>query len=175
MMASMKHIDIIVEENTAGREFYPSRTMITPNLSSFISLFSQVEHLGRLGGFEDVEFVFDESRQYNEAFKQIFRIHKDAEPYSIDFPNGNAMPFGFEALKEFRVAKSEDEELLQASDLLVSSVDKYALDIHAERASSPEIMEIASSLLKEDAEYPSIPKVVGSKSFWDKLFNLPAA
>ncbi len=171
----MNHIDTIVEENTAGREFYPSGTMITPNLSAFISLFSQVEHLGRLGSFEDVEFVFDESRQYNESFKQIFKIHKDAEPYSLDFPNGNVMPFGFEALKDFRVAKSEDEVLLQASDLLVSSVYKYALDINAGRESTPEILDVARVLLKEDGEYPSIPKVVASKEFCDKLFDLPAA
>lgn len=175
MMASMKHIDIIVEENTAGRAFYPSGTMTTPNFSAFISLFSQVEHLGRLGGFEDVEFVFDESRQYNEAFKKIFKIHKDAEPYSIDFPNGNVMPFGFEALKEFRVAKSEDEVLLQASDLLVSSIYKYSLDLHTGKDSSPEIVEIARSLFTEDGEYPSIPKVVTSKKFCDKLFDLPAS
>ena len=136
-----------------------------------ISLFSSIEYIARLGGLENVELVFDSSRQYDSAFQEIFEAFRDADPGVTNFPNGNQMFYGFEGLKDFRAANSKDEALIQAADLLVTSVYRYAMNVFTGKESDPEIMKVAQLMLHEEGQYPAIPKVVGSEEFANRLLS----
>lgn len=163
---SMSHVNNIIAENTASRRMLPRGVMATPNLSAFASWFSFFEQLGRMSEIDSVDIVFDDSAQYSEAFTKLFYSMRDPKENFVQrFPNGNELYGGFQILREFRTASSEEEPLIQAADVLVSALCRYAVDNCLGRQPDSAIVEAIGMTMPVIDGSRRLHKLVGSPKF----------
>ncbi|MFC1993500.1 DUF3800 domain-containing protein [Chloroflexota bacterium] len=172
MEGSKSHINAIIEHNRIGRAQYDSITMNTPNVASFHMFFQSIEHMGRLGKVPKITLVHDESPQFEKAFPRIFEESRD-DPRNYSFKEGphSVVYRGFESLQDFRFANSKKEPLLQAADVVVSAMHRYAMNVYKDVPNSSALTKIARVFLEEDDEKPSIIRTTLSDWFVDKLYD----
>jgi hypothetical protein len=95
-------------------------TLNFPCLVSFLML---VEHLGRTGFVTTTKLVHDEHRVYQDGFKAIFDMHREAEDEIILVPHGDVPYSGIRHIPEFEIAQSDAQPLVQAADVLAGAVN----------------------------------------------------
>ena len=172
LSGSLTNVDEIIAENSASRALLPRGVMATPNIGAFVSFFQFFEQLGRMSGVDSVEIIFDDSAQYGEAFRQLFEAMRDARnPATQRFTNGNELRFGLEIVREFRTAASIDEPLLQAADVLVSALCRYASDYCRGREPDPALVKAMEITMPEMDGERRLHKFVGSPGFVDGLLH----
>ena len=99
------------------------------------------------------------------------RIMTDNEKYVFkEGPKGYVF-HGFESLRVFRFANSKDEPLLQAADVVVSAMYRYASNVYGNKPNSATLTEIARLFLDVDNKMPIIMRATLSQRFVDKLYN----
>jgi len=172
MMGSMPYIDAIIEYNNEGKIYHDSITMNTPNVASFHMFFQFLEEIGREADIARITLVHDDSQQFREAFPRIFERFRDDDRKEV-FPEGprSRVHLGFESLKDFRFADSKDEPILQAADVLVSAMNRYAVNVYKDRPNPAALTDIARWLLTEPPEKLSIIRTSLSESFANRLYG----
>lgn len=172
MMGSMPYINAIIEYNNEGRIYHDSITMNTPNVASFHMFFQFLEEIGREAEIARITLVHDDSPQFREAFPIIFEQFKDDDRDEV-FTEGprSRVHLGFRSLNNFRFADSKNEPILQAADVLISAINRYAVNVYKDKPNPAALTDIARWLLTEPPEKPSIIRTSLSESFVDKLYN----
>ncbi len=172
MLGSRPNIDAIIEHNVTGRVHYDSATLNTPNVASFHMFFQSIEHIGRMAEIPQITLVHDENPQFRNAFPWIFEAFRDDDRNDI-FKEGpySDVYRGFESLKDFKFADSKREPLLQAADVVVSAMYRYAVNIYKDIPNPPALTEIARLFLEEHPKKPSIIRTTLSDWFADKLYG----
>ena len=166
MMGSLPYIDAIIEHNNEGRIYHDSITMNTPNMASFHMFFQFLEEIGREAKIARITLVHDESPQFVEAFPRIFEQFRDDDS-NTELKEGprSVVHLGF------RFANSKNEPILQAADVLVSAINRYAVNVYKDKPNPAGLVDIARWLLTEPPEKLSIVRTSMSESFADKLYS----
>jgi hypothetical protein len=120
----------VAEDELHTHGVLPSGGLATVNLPVFVSFLSLLESLARYYGMDPVHIVHDESREFEPAYQWAFKIHEGARPdVELHLPNSRMVVYGFECVKSIRMVKSHEQPLVQAADLLVSAMSRYARHI----------------------------------------------
>jgi hypothetical protein len=158
-------------------EFKPKdweHSLETVNVPAFASFLQLIEKMGRQSRFRGVEVVHDSSLEFEEGYKWVFEAFQGA----VDAPffDRSGIPFllGLRKLISFETAHSEDSDILQAADLVASSLFRYARaaafeeDIPSwlEEALAP---VIGNALLPILDGLPAFGYLMGSDPFLDRL------
>ncbi|MBA7702623.1 hypothetical protein ES703_111392 [subsurface metagenome] len=132
--------------------------------------FHSLEHIGRGAEIPKITLVHDQSTQFSDAFRMIFEEFRDDSRNDV-FREGpwSYVYHGFESLKDLRFANSKDEPLLQAADVFISAMYRYAVNIYKDNPNTAALTEIARLFLKESPPYPVIIHTTTSDWFADKL------
>ncbi len=172
MLGSGPNINAIIEYNNTGRVHFDSVTLNTPNVASFHMFFQSLEHMGRIAEIPKITIVHDESPQFVDAFPKIFEESRDDNRNYVFKEGPHSYVYrGFESLKEFRFADSKDEPLLQAADVLVSAMYRYAVNVYKDKPNPAALVEIARVLLTDPPAKPVIIRTSLSDWFGDKLYD----
>ena len=172
MLGSRPYIDAIIDHNMTGRVHHDSITLNTPNVASFHMFFQSLEHMGRMAEIPKITLVHDDSRQFRDAFPWIFQELRDDNRNDVFKEGPHSYVYrGFESLQEFRFADSIDEPLLQAADVLVSSMYRYVLNVHKDVPNTPTLTEIARLFLTEPSQYPTTIRTTLADWFANKLYD----
>ncbi len=170
MLGSLPNIDIIVDKHNTGRIHFDSITLNTPNVASFHMFFHSLEDVGRMGEIPKITLVHDESPQFKDTFHRIFEEFRDDKRNDvIKMGPWTNVYYGFKSLKDLRFADSKDEPLLQAADVFISAMYRYAVNIYKGKQNSATLMEIARLYLKEPPPYPALIRIITSDWYADKL------
>ena len=170
MLGSLPNIDIIVDKHNTGRVHFDSITLNTPNVASFHMFFHSLEHVGRMAEIPKITLVHDESPQFKDAFRTIFEESRDDKLNDVIKmgPLTNVY-YGFKSLKDLRFADSKDEPLLQAADVFISAMYRYAVNIYMGAQNPAGLAEIARLYLQVPPPYPANIRFITSDWFADKL------
>jgi len=174
MLGSRPYIEAIIEHQMIGRVHFDSITLNTPNVASFYMFFHSLEHTGRAARIPKITLVHDESPQFRKVFPWIFNQFRDDDRNDAfrDGPGPLSYVYrGFKSLKEFKFADSKDEPLLQAADVVVSSMYRYALNVYSNKPNSATLTEIARLFLDVNNNVPILMRTTLSKKFADKLYD----
>jgi hypothetical protein len=134
--------------------------------------FHSLEHIGRMANIPKITLVHDESLQFKDIFPWIFNQYRDDSKNDVFNEGPNSYIYsGFRSLKEFRFANSKDEPLLQAADVVVSSMHRYALNVYRNKPNSLNLTEIARLFLDVNNQRPILMRSTLSNWFADKLYN----
>lgn len=172
ILGSKPYINAIIVHNMTGRVNHDSITLNTPNVASFHMFFQFLEHMGRMAEIPKITLVHDESPQFIEAFPRIFEESRDdTRSYSFKEGPNSYIYRGFESLKEFKFADSKDEPLLQAADVLVSAMHRYAVNVYKNVPNPAALTEIARLFLDVNNKKPISMRTTLSDWFADKLYD----
>ncbi len=170
LMGCLPYIDNLIKDNISDRSLLPANTMIAPNSSAFVRFFQYLEELGRMGNSGQISITHDNNEEFKEAFQNILAVYRDSEENVVHLAPRKNLYYGFKSVKYLRFADSKNEPLLQAADVLVSSIQRYALSVYYKDKRIPkELREITSYLLPEEGKYPRIMMLITSKRFGDQL------
>ncbi|MBA7688035.1 hypothetical protein ES703_96511 [subsurface metagenome] len=174
MLGSRPYIDAIIDHHMIGRVHHDSITLSTPNVASFYMFFHSLENIGRAAGIPKITLVHDESQQFSAAFPKIFEEFRDDNRNDVirDGPHPlDNIHFGFKSLKDFRFADSKNEPLLQAADVLVSAMHRYAMNVYKDAPNSTALTEIARLFLDVNNKKPILIRTTLADWFADKLYG----
>ncbi|TGK65304.1 DUF3800 domain-containing protein [Leptospira kanakyensis] len=122
LKGSIESLEQNPETNGIGNHKETKR-MNSLNGSIAISLFNQIEHMGRLVN-EDFTIIHDENAHYEGVFNLLFDSISDGEKKDYLLSNGGIMHSGYERLKKIHFAKSEESPWLQMADLLAGAISR---------------------------------------------------
>ncbi len=170
MLGSLPNIDKIIEKHNIGRTRFDTITLNTPNVASFHMFFHSLEHVGRMAEIPEITLVHDESQQFEAVFRMVFEEFRDDErPGVIQMGPWSNVYYGFESLKGLRFADSKDEPLLQAADVFISAMYRYAVNVYRGKPNPATLTEIASLYLREPPPYIAMIRLITANWFADKL------
>ena len=170
MLGSLRNIDIIIDKHNTGRARFDSITLNTPNVASFHMFFHSLEDVGRMAEIPEITLVHDESQQFEAAFRMVFEEFRDDKRNDvIKMGPWSNVYYGFKSLKGLRFADSKDEPLLQAADVFISAMYRYAVNIYKGKQNPATLTDIARLYLKEPPPYPAIIRLITSNWYADKL------
>jgi hypothetical protein len=169
MIGCLPNIDNLIKDTQNDRSRMPAKTMIAPNSSAFFRFFQYLEELGRMGNSKKVSIIHDNNEEFKEAFNTILAVFRDSKKSVVHLAQWKNLYYGFESVKGLRFADSKDEPLLQAADIVVSSIQRYVLGVYKHQEIPVQIQEIASSLLPRPHGYPRIAMLIVSKELDDQL------
>ncbi len=125
--ASIPSLDRVAVDERAVNASLPSRALGTVNVPVLASFLSLLESLSRHYGMQPVRIYHDESQEFSRGYQWAFDLHKGAKSnVELRLSNGRTMVFAFECVESIVMVKSEECPLVQAADLLVSGLARYA-------------------------------------------------
>ncbi|MCK4626402.1 MAG: DUF3800 domain-containing protein [Phycisphaerae bacterium] len=95
------------------------QTLNLPALTSFLMM---IEMLGRWGLINVKKIVHDEQAQYEEGYKKIFEMHRNAGEGFYALPNDAKLVCPLKHIGGFEIAESDKNPLLPAADILAGVV-----------------------------------------------------
>jgi hypothetical protein len=107
----------------------PAGVVKSPNFFSFLGMLQMLENHYIGTGDRMVDIIFESSRQFDQSFEEFFGRLKNARKSVLYFKNKLPMHFGFEALENFITASPKNCILLQAVDLVTTSINKLMIKI----------------------------------------------
>jgi len=170
MLASRPNIKNIIDHFNIGRTQFHSVIMDTPNVASFHMFFQSLEYIGRMAKIPKITLIHDETKQFKEAFPDIFSRFKN-DTHDDVFKEGpwSYVFRGFKSLQEFKFGNSKDQPLLQAADVIVSAMNRYSVNVYKHKQSSDTLKQIARLFVKPQTERPSILRMTTSDWFDDSF------
>jgi hypothetical protein len=169
LMGCLPHIDNLIEDNRNDRALLPGKTMIAPNSGAFVRFFQYLEELGRMGDSNRISIVHDNNEEFKEAFGKILSVYRDSKQATIRLAPFKHLNYGFKSVKGLRFADSKNEPLLQAADVLVSTIQHYALSVDNHQEVPAKLREIVRPLLPLECVNPRIMMLITSKDLGDRL------
>lgn len=136
------------------------------NFPALSDMLMMIETLGRLGLIEPEKLVHDEIHAYQGGFEKIFELYKDAGEGVFVFPNGSNLLFPLQCLPKIEFAASHDNILIQAADILASSINYLAKCAMQSKPITELDVELSSLLFPALlSNMPRIAWCVGSDNF----------
>lgn len=123
--------EIIKSQNSSANVLGASAGVLqSPNFFSFCGLINKIEQYYTTIGNNEIELIFDSSRQFNRAFINIVEKYKNAEKIILQFKEKFPLVFGYERINKFRYEKSRNNIFLQLSDLIATSLRNVVQKIY---------------------------------------------
>lgn len=171
---SSKYIEEILWEETHSQTAMPRKALHSLNLPTFISFIQLIEKANRAAGLKTSLF-HDETKQFQEAYPEVFSIYKNARESELILENGMSIITGFRSINSFKMKKSVETPMIQGADLLASFINKFATNVILNKRISPEMNKIgeliAGSEIISMTEELKLSDIVGSADFVRKMFN----
>jgi hypothetical protein len=170
MLGSLTNVDSIIEHHRLGREKHNLKILDSPNFGLFYMLFHSLEKIGREAEIPKITLVHDNSLGFEGVFNRIFYEYRD-DTRNEEFREGpwSQIFLGLRSLKDIKFADSKEEPLLQAADVLLSTLNRFAVNIYRDKPSSDVLKEIASMILNQQSQFPAITRIITSNWFYSKL------
>lgn len=138
-----------------------------PGLSGMLMM---IEALGRFNLFELVKLVHDEIHAYQDGFQKAFDLLKNAQEGVFTFPNGSVLLFPLQCIPKLEFTASHDNSLIQAADILASSINYLAKCAVQSKSATDLDIELSSLLFPALLnDMPRIAWCVGSDDFFQLL------
>ena len=124
-----------------------------------------------MANFDNISIIHDQNKQFEGAFHLIFEAYRDVPPAILKRGPFSNEYFGFKSVKQLSFADSKKELLLQAADVLVSAVYRFAVNVYRGNPNPASLMDIAKLLLEVPLRYPVIIRTVMCKQYLDNLYE----
>lgn len=144
---SNSNLEGILEEETYTAIGLEKRALKTLNYPVFVSFLQLIEVFSRDAGLRKVRMIHDEVAQFKKVFPEIFQMYNtNKNPNSIILSNGCEMVFSTLKLRHFEMGDSKKHPLIQAGDLLSSTINYYITKILNKQDIDPELSSIGEFL-----------------------------
>lgn len=145
---SNNHLDKILEEETYTAVGMEKKALKTLNLPVFVSFIQLIEKFSRATELKKVRMIHDEIAQFQRVFPEIFEMYsKSKNKESIIFSNGSEMVFSTIKLRQFEMGDSKIHPLIQAGDILSSTLNNYLMKVNNHKVIEPELKEIGKFII----------------------------
>lgn len=140
---SNNHLHKILEEEIYTEHGMEKRAMKTINYTVFYSFIQLIELFSRNMNFKKVRMIHDEIAQFQRVFPEIFQLFSQSKSKEIlTFSNGTEIVFSTLKLKHFEMGDSKKHPLIQAGDILSSSLNNYLTKVNNNEDIEPELNDI---------------------------------
>lgn len=143
---SLKYIRENLESEKDTHHSLPNKAMASLNVPVIISYLTMIEVFGR-GMNSKLALVHDKTKQFEEAYQDIFNMYSKASPTVFKLTDGTPIVFGFKSLTSLTFKDSKECDWIQAADLLASAIGKCLKTVYKEENFTPEILDIAINTL----------------------------
>lgn len=143
----------------------------------FVSFIQLIELFSRNINFNKVRMVHDEIAQFKKVFPEIFQIYsKSKSKETLILSSGTEMVFSTLKLKHFEMGDSMKHPLIQAGDILSSTINNYLTKVNNNEVIEPELRDIGefivgSILVNNEFIGRGFCDFVWSTELKKKLFN----
>ena len=167
----------ILDEILIGINSEEKSAMSTVNYTVFNSFINLVEQFGRKAGLKNIRFYHDNVAQFTNAFPTLFKLYKEnKDKGSISLLGGNEIVFSATTIKFFEMRDSQKNYLIQAADILSSTLNYYMTEKYMERELSASIKRMddfvkKTILLSSMDEYAPFTDYIASKKLINVLSN----
>ena len=145
---SNNHLDKILEEETYTAVGMEKKALKTLNLPVFVSFIQLIEKFSRSTDLKKVRMIHDEIAQFQRVFPEIFEMYsKSKSKESIVFSNGSEMVFSTIKLRNFEMGDSKVHPLIQAGDILSSTLNNYLTKVNNHEVIEPELKGIGEFII----------------------------
>lgn len=179
--SSIPSLPEVAEAEGQADAALPARALGTVNLPVLASFLSLLESLGRYYRMQALHIFHDESKEFGHGYEWAFNTYRDARRgVEIHLPNGRMMVFSFECVKSMTMVSSDECLLVQAADLLVSGLGRYARCIATGERPPGWLAEaldltITAAVLPAYVDMGTIGELMGSPAFLTNMFlHLPS-
>lgn len=125
------YLPSILEEETHSLNAYPNKALHTLNLPVFVNFIQMIERFATQTQrckskhkITNLKLIHDETKQFQETYPEVFSLYKRAERTEFVLENGATIIMGFKHLNKFEMRKSVETPMIQAADLLASSIGR---------------------------------------------------
>lgn len=137
------HLGKILEEETYTITGMEKKAMKTLNLPVFISFINLIEKFSRNIGFKKVRMIHDEVAQFQRVFPEVFEMYNKSESNeTLVLASGTEMVFSTLKLKQFEMGDSKRHALIQAGDILSSTLNNYFTKVSQDLAIDTELSSV---------------------------------
>ena len=145
---SDNHLDKILEEETYTAIGMEKKALKTLNLPVFVSFIQLIEQFSRAIDFKKVRMIHDEVAQFQRVFPEIFEMYaKSKSKETLIFSNGAEMVFSTIKLRHFEMGDSKKHPLIQAGDILSSTLNSYLTKVNNHEGIEPELKDIGEFII----------------------------
>jgi len=169
LSGSTKKISEIVDAEINSEEGIPGHGFRTLNMPVFADFICRVEQISRLAKVDEVSVLHDNIPEFKETYDWLFELYKNARRIDIPLSNGTIIPLGFQYLKNFALADSTSSTLIQAADVLASTIFYFASSIYRDKSIKPDLINIVQILLPATITVPQFGGLIASRNMIHKL------
>lgn len=169
LMGCHPNIDNLINDNLDDRALLHGKKITALNLSAFVRYFQYLEELGRIGNSSRIYVTHDNIDEFNESFYKILEVYRDSDESVVHLSPQTNLFFGFKSVKELRCADSKSEPLLQAADVLVTSIQRFTVGMLKHRPIQSSLSEASNYFLPREGKYPRFMSLITSKQLLEKL------
>jgi hypothetical protein len=166
---SAKEMKEIVEAEIGGGEVIPGSAYPTLNMPAFLSFICTIEQVSRLAKIDEVSVLHDEAKEFCETYQWVFKAWRDGKRHDVYLSNGTIIPLGFQFLKHLNFADSATTPMIQASDLLSSSLFYLLTSIQRGYPIKPGLASLGKALLPATMVEPQVGGLIASKQMLRKI------
>jgi len=154
---------IIDAEVTSGHTI-PGKGSNTLNMPVFASYICNIELLSRWTGVDEVTISHDNIPEFQETYDWLFRVYGNGDRVDIPLSNGTIIPIGFQYVKSFTMLDSASSLLIQAADILASSIYSIFSSMYLGKSLTPNQIKIGRILLPATIAEPQCGTMITSKA-----------
>ncbi|WLR50051.1 DUF3800 domain-containing protein [Bacillus tianshenii] len=123
---SDKYMSEILEEETHTMNAMDRNALHTLNLPVFTSFVQMIESFSKYTGIKKIRMFHDEVAQFRKAYPETFQLYsQSANTEEFVLENGANIIFSIDKLSYFQMSDSKKNPLIQAADVLSSSLNAY--------------------------------------------------
>jgi hypothetical protein len=170
LRGALPHIDEIVNDLLEARQdpdWKHSDGLILPSL---MGLLGDFDRAGDDFGALQASIIHDETREFSGLLLDAFSRAKSATSSEHRVNTGKSLRLGYSVLDDLRFARSHDEPLIQAADILASALRIFASGDDQGRQGHDRLWQLCSRVLTRAADSRSVGcHMAGSDAFFARL------
>lgn len=167
--ASLGGLSEVIQGELESEKVIPGRGSRTLNMPAFYAFICTIEQVARIASVTEVSLIHDHIPEFQETLSWVFSLQKNATKADMFLSNGTLIPIGFEFLKNLRFADSRYMPMIQASDILASSLFSVASALIPEEPLKPNLVAIGQSLLPATLAQPQFGGLIASKKVISRM------
>lgn len=122
-------------------QFLPNNASASLNVTAFFSLINHLERYARNKKIT-MSIIHDKTKAYEPGYTQVFKLASEAVNASIQLTDGTNIVTGYNNVKGIQFHDSKDSPWIQASDLLISSLNRFLKKIYIDEEVNSELLAL---------------------------------
>lgn len=169
IFGSINHLPQIIDAEVTSGHTIPGKGSNTINMPVFVSYMCNIELLSRYTGVNEVSIFHDNIPEFKETYEWAFKVYGDGPRVDIPLSNGTIIPLGFEFVKNFNTLDSYSSLLIQAADILASSIYSIFTYVYLDKPLTETKKKIGKLLLPATLMEPQCGTMITSSIMNGKL------